>query len=110
MGLIFVLSGIPDLRSGFQPLWDLVLRKFAHAAEYVVLAVLIRRAVRLHGLGAGWAGVAALALTIVYALTDELHQRFVPGRHGALADVGVDALGAALGLAVISRVRQSPRP
>lgn len=52
--------------------------------------------------GLGWqgrcAGVAWL-LAVIYAVTDEVHQSFVPGRQPAVADVLVfDALGAALGL------------
>jgi VanZ family protein len=35
------------------------------------------------------AGVIAL----LYAFSDEWHQSFVPGREGALRDVGIDALG-----------------
>ena len=67
-----------------------MLRKLAHAAEYAVLAVLLLRA--LGSVAAAW--LAAVA----YAVTDEVHQRFVSGRVGAPRDVLIDAAGAAAGL------------
>jgi len=35
----------------------------------------------------------ALAVAVLYAITDELHQGFVAGRHPAVVDVGIDATG-----------------
>ena len=35
-----------------------------------------------------------------FALTDELHQNFVPGRVVSLVDVGADGIGIGLGIAV----------
>jgi len=43
----------------------------------------------------------ARLLTVLYACTDEFHQFFVAGLHASLLDVGVDALGAAIALAVL---------
>lgn len=98
--LIFSLSSIPDFRSGLMPLWDVMLRKIAHAAEYAVLAVLLARVGyhESHRRSVVFIrGLAWLAAT-TYAVMDEYHQTFVPGRHGAWLDVGIDSLGAALGL------------
>ncbi len=39
-------------------------------------------------------------LCLVFAATDEWHQRYVPGRVASLADVRSDAIGIALGLAL----------
>jgi VanZ family protein len=88
-GVIFAFSSIPSLGTGLG-FWDLVLRKIAHAAEYAVLAVLLLRALE--------SAAAAWALAVAYAVTDEVHQRFVSGRVGAPRDVLIDAAGAAAGL------------
>ena len=40
----------------------------------------------------------ALALTLLYALSDEFHQAFVPGRTPDLLDLLCDGCGAVLGL------------
>ena len=96
-GLIFTLSSIPDLGTGLGG-WDLIFRKLAHAAEYAVLAVLLLRA-----LEHAW---ASFLLAAAYAVTDELHQAFVPGRLGSPLDVAVDAAGAAIGIALALRLRR----
>jgi VanZ family protein len=88
-GLIFVLSSIPDLGTGLGG-WDLVLRKIAHAGEFAVLGFLLVRA-----LGGAW---APLAFGIAYAVSDEVHQHFVPGRLGSPVDVAIDAVGVAVGV------------
>jgi VanZ family protein len=59
--------------------------------------VLISRALRD---ARGWRlehALLAIALATVYAVGDEVHQRFVPGRTAAAGDVGIDALGAVAG-------------
>jgi VanZ family protein len=99
-GVIFALSSIPSLSSGLGT-WDLVLRKCAHATEYAILAVLLWRALGRE--------LLAFAIAVFYAVTDEVHQTFVAGRHGSPRDVLIDAFGAALGLAVAVRARASLR-
>jgi VanZ family protein len=89
--LIFALSSVPDLGTGLGG-WDLLLRKLAHAGEYAVLGALLLRAT-------GRTSVA-LGLGILYAVSDEIHPAFVPGRAGSPVDVAIDALGVAVGVAV----------
>jgi VanZ family protein len=95
-GVIFALSSISNLGTDLG-LWDLVLRKLAHAAEYAVLAILLARAT----------GAAPLAVVTAaaYAVTDEVHQHFVPGRHGAPLDVVIDTAGAVAGALLWTRWR-----
>ena len=88
-GLIFALSSVPNLGTGLGD-WDLVLRKIAHAAEFAVLGALLLRATDRAGL--------AFALGALYAVSDELHQVFVPGRMGSPLDVGIDTVGVACGV------------
>ncbi len=103
MALIFGLSAQPDLGTGLGG-WDVVLRKLAHMAEYGLLWFLWWRAL-------GYARPAlAVAITVAYAISDEVHQTFVEGRHGALSDVAIDTLGIGLaGLAVVLRHRRRER-
>ena len=95
-GVIFAFSSVPDLGTGLGG-WDLALRKLAHAAEYGVLGALLARATGRGGL--------ALALGTLYAVSDEIHQTFVPGRMGSPLDVAIDAIGVACGIAVWQTVR-----
>jgi VanZ family protein len=92
--LIFVLSSIPDLGTGLGG-WDVLLRKLAHAAEFAILGALLVRALRRPG----W----AVALGIAYAVSDELHQSFVPGRQGSPLDVALDSVGVVVGAVLAAR-------
>lgn len=102
MGLIFFLSSFPKLQVS-EGLADLILRKLAHMVEYAILFLLLFRALR-NTSGLSKSAVLGLSLmaSVLYAASDEYHQRLVPGRHGCLSDVGIDSLGAALGLASLS--------
>ena len=93
MGVIFFLSAQPDLSSGLGD-WDLVLRKLAHMTEYGALALLWWRALRTRS------PLPAALIAVAYAITDEYHQTFVAGRHGAPTDILIDAIGVALAIAV----------
>jgi VanZ family protein len=96
--VIFTFSSIPDLGTGLGT-WDLVLRKIAHAAEFAVLGFLLVRA-----LGNEWAGLFA---GVAYAISDEVHQHFVPGRQAAVRDVLVDTAGVAVGVYLVPRLFES---
>jgi len=107
MGLIFFLSAQPDLPHPQTGWLNLLLSSAAHIFMFGVLAVLWAWAL---GQGRhGW--LVALALTVLYALSDEFHQSFVPGRHADPFDLVCDALGAAVGLAAwvwLRRWRRHP--
>ncbi len=94
MAVIFALSAQPDLNSGLGT-WDTILRKCAHMAEFGLLWFLWWRA-----LGHGNRAVPA-AIAIAYAITDEVHQTFVQGRHGAPLDVLIDSAGVLLAILVV---------
>jgi len=73
-----------------------------HWLAYLGLAVLVVRALagglpRRISLGVA---AAAVAITIAYGATDEVHQLFVPGRTGDVYDLMADAAGALAGTIV----------
>ena len=78
-----------------------ILRKGAHFTAYLLLGLLF----------AFWQDAKTLKeyllclfFSFLYALSDELHQRFVPGRSGELRDVLIDTTGAFTGLLLLSIV------
>jgi VanZ family protein len=95
--VIFTLSSIPNLATdlGF---WDLLLRKSAHVAEYVILGGLLFRALGRE--------LPAVAAGLAYACTDEIHQHFVRGRTGSPVDLLFDAAGVVAGIALVQRARR----
>jgi len=97
--VIFAFSSIPSLSSGLGT-WDVVLRKLAHTSEYAVLGLLLVRALL-------WEA-PALAVGVVYAASDELHQAFVRGRHASPVDVAIDSIGLLVGVLVWRRTAGLP--
>ncbi|MFO1514059.1 MAG: VanZ family protein [Verrucomicrobiota bacterium] len=84
-------------------IWPIVLffRKCAHLTEYAVLAVLVWHALRALSGQTGWpwrVARNAWFCVIAYAITDEVHQMFVPTRQGSPWDVLIDSVGGAAGL------------
>lgn len=94
MAVIFGFSSLPSNEVPHFGLADFLVKKGGHATGYALLALANLRAL-------GWDRKRlwlAWVIAVLYSASDEFHQSFVPGRHPALADVGIDALGAAVGL------------
>jgi len=75
-----------------------------HFAGYFVMGVLSVRAFA-QGLSlpaSGRAGLYAVVVAMVYALSDEWHQRFVPRRTASSEDLVADFLGILVAVAVLS--------
>jgi VanZ family protein len=95
MAAIFYLSSLPQppIPTGGDKPW--------HAIGYCGLAVFVVRAI-VGGLPrrilVRTAGVA-ITIAMIYAVTDEIHQMFVPGRSADVADLIADAFGVCAGTA-----------
>ena len=91
---------------GMLPDWS------THSAAFAGLSILCCRALS-GGLGPALRGgdaLLAVVLSVVYGVSDEYHQSFVPGRDPSVADVAKDLLGAAAGAAAFhSMVRPGGR-
>src|SRR5437762_1615490 len=88
-----------------------LVRKAGHLTEYAILATLAARAfrnsshqfIRLH-----WFKLSLL-LAMIYALSDEFHQSFVPSRTASIYDSLIDSVGALIALSIIwFRHRRKP--
>lgn len=86
-----------ELRDEQLLMLDHYIRKTAHVMEYAVLAAAFGLPLWLRRQRSSFVWLWAVALAAVYAATDELHQRFVPGRSGELRDVIIDTAGAMMG-------------
>ena len=110
MGVIFYLSAQPGAEE--YSTWEVVVRKLGHAGGYALLALAWWRAFRglLPSLKPALAVTAAVAVSLAYAISDELHQTSVTGRHGSPVDVLVDAVGITAVAAVALWVSRARRP
>jgi VanZ family protein len=79
---------IPGISAASVDVSHMLVRKAAHFTEYGILFWLLVRGPMARR------PYLALMLCVVYALTDEGHQTFVPGRTASLYDVALDSTGA----------------
>lgn len=110
MLIIFLLSAQPSTESAAlsgqflatlnkifsADITDFIVRKAAHTGEYFLLAILTFFAVWLtwHRARPFW----AFLIASLYAVSDEIHQHFIPGRACQLRDVLIDSTGAIAGI------------
>jgi len=78
----------PGISAAAIDVGHMLVRKSAHFSEYGVLFWLLIRGPMAER------PYLALMLCVVYALSDEGHQVFVPGRSASLYDVALDSSGA----------------
>ncbi len=96
MAFIFTLSSVPRTNvPNLFPYFHIAV----HFTEYSVLSFLCARAVNHYYPDWNFAriSVMALAITILFAVSDEWHQTFVPGRTGRISTVFSDSIYAVLG-------------
>ena len=89
LAVIFWLSSLPQVPAA-RYFWD----KLLHVAAYAGLGVLALRA--FHGGAAPLRPGATLlagCAVILWGVSDEYHQSFVPGRDASALDVAADAVG-----------------
>ena len=107
LAAIFVSSSIPSVDLPHIGIWNA--DKLIHFGVYFLLAVVVDRAVRhqtrfpavkRHHL------LFTIVLTVLYGLSDEFHQFFVPGRDPSLLDLLADAGGAVLFILLFLLLRQ----
>jgi VanZ family protein len=113
MSLIFYLSSIPGGELGPDILIINMIKKTGHVIIFGVLAVLYLSTFQGRKTLVDTGSVLfllSLFLTILYAVSDEYHQSFTPGRHSSGYDVIIDACGAVtvLGLLYTLKIRRNP--
>lgn len=97
---------VPDISAPDLERVVLLARKGVHFVTYATLAALAYRALRLSpspptATRAAW---ISWGLAVLYAVSDELHQSFVPSRVGSALDVAIDAAGAAFAVVCLPAV------
>lgn len=95
--IIFIGSSIPGSQIPGQVS---IANKILHGIEYAVLGWLTARTLSRHQppLTRGLLYAIALAVCVLYGMTDEIHQALVPGRSADYADLIADTIGGACGI------------
>lgn len=87
----YVVSPIPEFKMS---------DKMAHIIVYGILTLLARRS--FGTLSFGQTSLLSVLFASLYGLSDEIHQLFVPGRDGSVADFVADCVGA-IGFILLQR-------
>jgi VanZ family protein len=95
MTVIFLLSSTPSNQIPNFGTWDVLVKKGSHLLGYGLLAQSYRYGFGGKKLNANW---KAGSLAILYAISDEIHQSFIPGRNASVMDIGIDTIGILLSL------------
>ena len=98
MAFIFAASSVPGSQIP-GAIWD----KLAHLLVYAALGAFYMLPLsggRLAGITGRTAG-AAIVLSFLFGLSDEVHQMFTPGRSPDILDVVADTAGASLGAGAV---------
>ena len=106
MGVIFYLShqtklpDVPDLSAQ-------VTSVLGHFTVYFALAALVWWALGAFDLTGRQRVGIAFTVAVLYGFSDEWHQSFIPGRTPDWRDIVTDAIGAACGLFIVTRLARS---
>ena len=80
------------------------IRKCAHAAEYMLLGLLLAGALYVSSNSKMWNVLLPFCIGSVYSVTDELHQFFVPGRSCRFTDILIDSFGIIVGVVIYYKI------
>ena len=109
MVVIFLISGTPGSDLPEFGGWDTLAKKGGHLIGYAVLGAAYYYAVNSGRIATRRHFFLAVFMAAIYALTDEWHQKFVPGRNSSLIDVCIDTAGGLIGAATFCLVRKGLR-
>ena len=101
MALIFVISSLEQPPLPMPKFEWLTIDKLYHFIEYGILSVLLSIALVKappKRFPTKWIWITAALISILYGASDELHQKFVPGRYATLADWVADVIGSIAGV------------
>ena len=106
MILIFALSSRQSVEVSSDFIINFFVFKSFHVIEYAILYFLVFRGFYLSKNDRSeLVGKFAFIISLLYAITDEIHQTFVPTREGKLGDVFIDLIGITLAYIVINKIR-----
>ena len=91
-----IKKAVPELTISMD-IFHLLFRKASHFFVYFVLGMLVLNGLWSSGIKRREAFIIACAICVLYAVGDEVHQLYVPGRSGQITDVLIDSAGAFAG-------------
>jgi hypothetical protein len=97
---IFLFSNTPSNSLPKFGIWDLTIKKGSHMLGYSMLSLSFVRGLKEKKPDKL---LIAFGLSFLYAMSDEFHQSFTPGRIPSIIDVGVDLFGSVIAFLIYYR-------
>lgn len=82
-----------------------IIRKVAHFSIYTVVGFLLMGLLSTYKIKDKWRLIMTIGIGILYAISDEFHQSFSPGRSPKVTDVYIDTLGVIVGALLVILIR-----
>lgn len=111
MGIIFLFSSydavssaeqskvIVDIINKYIPINSFYVRKLAHFSLFLLLELLLYIGIKMVVIK--FPGLYSILILIIYAISDEVHQYFIPGRSCEIRDMFIDICGGLCALIII---------
>lgn len=78
-----------------------IIRKLAHFSLYTVVGILLMGLMSTYNIKKSNRICLSFAIGLLYAVSDEIHQSFIPGRGPAVGDVLIDSCGVIAGIVIV---------
>lgn len=93
--IVNILSNI--FNSNNIEILSLIVRKLAHFIEYTILGILVYNLIYSYNKKI----YLSIIICIIYSISDEVHQLFVPGRSCQITDILIDSTGSVTGIILL---------
>ena len=82
-----------------------IIRKLAHFSLYTIIGILLMSLMSTYKIKQKSRILISGSIGLLYAISDEIHQAFIPGRGPQIGDVGIDFAGVIIGILIMFMIR-----
>jgi VanZ family protein len=100
--IIQIIETATPIENVSEDMINHIVRKNAHFFLYFFLGIFVLIGLKKSGVRGTRSVMHALFLSVIFAISDEVHQLFVAGRGASIKDVLIDSMGATIGILIVS--------
>lgn len=93
-----------DLKMYYVQKLHPIIRKLAHFGIYTVVGFSTMGFMCTFNMRNIFKLIISFSIGLIYAITDEFHQYFIPGRNASITDVCIDSAGVLIGIFILITV------
>lgn len=103
--IVEVTSKVKNMDTGLKTYYieklEPIVRKLAHFSIYMVIGFSVMGFMCTFNIRNAYKFLASFSIGVVYAISDEIHQAFTPGRSPRILDVCIDSAGVLTGIFIL---------